>query len=358
VMGFVPADAPAWLIEETSPFVAGRASGIIDVFAGSHLYGFLELRADRGEIPGSGDIELRIEQAFVRATPFKTNDASLQVGRFTAPFGNWPQRHHSEADPFIRPPLSYDYRTLVSTHLLPGGNDGFLDWKSDPDRFRPAGAPPVWAAPYQLGAMLLGTIGKASWRVAAMNGAPSTEPNVWNELPSLDDLNYVAHVAYQFSPALRLGVSYSNGSYLDADSLASLPSGQSRSDFAQRLAGVEAMFARGRVELRGEFVHDTWNVVRVAEPAVDVSWYLESKLKLAAGLFAAARIGAIHFNELPRANGTLTPWDYDVQRLQLGAGYRITEALDVRAELMLNRMDGPIDPGDDLLSVQGTWLIR
>jgi hypothetical protein len=51
-------------------------------------------------------------------------------------------------------------------------------------------------------------------------------------------------------------------------------------------------------------------------------------------------------------------WDYDTRRIQLGAGYRITESLEVRGEMMLNSLDGPNDPSDNLFAVQASWTIQ
>ena len=37
--GFVPEDAPAWHLDDTSPFVAGRASLFVDIFVGRRFFG-------------------------------------------------------------------------------------------------------------------------------------------------------------------------------------------------------------------------------------------------------------------------------------------------------------------------------
>ncbi|MGQ0813292.1 MAG: adenylate/guanylate cyclase domain-containing protein [Gemmatimonadota bacterium] len=361
LQAFAADASPSWLIADTTAFLAGRASGFLDIFAGRHLYGLFELRLDHGETPGRGDLDLRIEQAFARITPLASADASAQLGRFVSPFGNYPQRHHSGADPLIRPPLSYDYRTMVTSGLPPSDNNDFIDWKDAPQTmFRRRGAPPVWAAPYQLGVMLVGSAGPASYRLAAMNGAPSAEPDVWNRWPkSVNRLSYVAHMGVQVMPELRLGASYNYGPYLhpDADTI-NFRAGKSSSDYHQRLIGIEATLTRGLIELRGELIHDTWEVPRVSEKAIDISWYAEGKLKLGPGLFAAGRYSSIHFNELHYKDGSTSPWDFDARRIQLGAGYRVSESFDVRSELMLNSSDGPTDPDDNLFSIQATWLIR
>lgn len=356
VLGFLPDSAPAWLIPETGAFLAGRASGFFDIFYGRHLYGLAEVRLDRGEAPSNGSLQIRIEQAFVRVTPSQHADVSIQAGRFVSPFGNYTQRHHSVADPLIRPPLMYDYRTVISARIIPGNNNAFINWKDSPGIFRPNGLPPVWAAPYQLGAMILGTYRKASYRLAAINGAPSAEPRTWNVWPGeAGVINYVAHVGLQLTPELRVGSSLSHGSYLEENAQPLLPPGQSISDYHQRMLGIEAVLSRGFVELRGEVIHDKWDVARVRDDPVDFSYYGEAKVKVAAGAFVSGRYSAIGFNELARDGGQLSPWDYDIRRWQFGAAYRLWEPFEVRGELMLNHTNGPVEPRDNLFSLQASW---
>ena len=355
--GFITDHAPAWLIPESKSFAAGRASGYLDVFAGQHVYGLVELRADRGEAPAAGDWQFRIEQAFVRLNPGGGAKLFAQVGRFVSPFGSYPQRHGSSSDPLIRPPLSYDYRTMVCASIIPETNDDFINWKDIPQYFRPSGAPPVWAAPYQLGAMLLGNVGRFSYRVAAMNGAPSSEPRYWNLWPqSTKWLSYAANVGMQIAPELRVGASFDVGTYLSPDS-PDIPAGAHFYDYTQRLFGIDGTFTRGFIEVRGELIHDYWEVPRVPDDPTDLSYYLETKIKVLPGAFVSGRYSAIHFNSLHYTSGSTSQWDYDTRRLQLGAGYRISQPLEVRAEMMLNHTDGPIDPRDNLLSLQASWTI-
>lgn len=350
-MAFVPSGKPAWLMTDTSFFAAPRVSALADIFAGRHLYAFFEARVDRGETPSSGRLQARIEQAFLRASPWDKYDVSVQAGRFASPFGNYPNRHHSTADPLIRPPLSYDYRTVVSATLDPLRNNGFLTWKDAPETFRPIGLPPVWAVPYQLGAMFMGSAKAFSWRLALMNTAPSSDPPDWNWIPArIGAASVVAHLEAQLAPELKIGASYDRGPYQRRWM-------RGREQLDQRLVALEATYTRWRLELRAEAMHDTWRIRNVNDDAVDISYYMEAKLKLSPGWWVASRYSAIDFNRLTLTTGDRQPWDYDTRRLQFGGGYRFSETLDARVEMMLNRTEVR-DPKDNLLSVQGSWLIR
>ena len=358
VEGFVPGDAPAWLIPTTRPFVAPRASLLLDLFAGQKVSGTVELRADRGEAPADRPLQLRVEQAWLRLSPFAGHDLSLQAGKLLTPFGGWTQRHASlSADPFIRPPLPYDYRTMICANFLPAAAAGFVTWKEDPAFFRPMGAPPVWNAPYQAGVMAAGGWRSVSVRAAVLNSAPSSEPHEWNAIGFGDHgPSWVAHVGVQVMPELSLGASYDRGGYLiDHPAGAPLPAGQEVSHYFQELWGLEAAFARGPVEARAELIYDTWDVPNVEEYPRDLSWYAEAKVKLSPGLFAAARYSGIRFNRLDGGGAAQVEWDYPVDRVQIAGGYRLSRTTEVRAEYMLNATDAPPHENDDLFSVRWSW---
>ena len=358
VEGFVPGDVPPWLVPSTHAFVAPRASLFVDVFAGERVYGSVELRADRGEAPADRPLQGRIEQAYLRVTPLAKVNLSAQAGKFVSPFGGWPQRHASPAqEPFIRPPLPYDARTMICPWFLPGGSAGFLTWKDNPAMFRAMGAPVVWNAPYQVGAMVSGAWKALGFRAAVMNSAPSSEPSQWNALdPGEHGPSYVAHLGVQVVPELRLGVSWDRGGYLQNQlSGAPLPAGEGIDHYFQEIWGFEASFARGPVEARGELLLDRWDVPNVTDYPRDVSFYAESKVKLTPGVFAAARYSGIRFSRISNGAGGRERWDYPADRLQLAAGYRLGRTTEVRAEYMLNSTDAPPAGNDDLVSVRWSW---
>jgi class 3 adenylate cyclase len=358
--GYVPGGVYRGLMEETDPFANLRASLFVDVFAGQRVFGTVELRADRGEAPGDRPLRGRIEQAYLRVTPLPSANVSIQAGKFVSPFGGWPQRHASlTQEAFIRPPLPYDYRTVVSTTAITVGPAGFLTWKDKPEIFRHIGAPPVWAAPYQVGAMVAGGWKAFTARAAVMNSAPSSEPGEWNALGAGEHgPSYVAHAEVKVIPELRLGVSYDRGSYLqDETTLNPLPPGGGVGHYAQVLWGFEATYARGPVEARGELLLDRWDVPNLPDYPRDVSFYAETKVKLAPGLFAAARYSGIRFDEIGNGAGGRERWDYPADRLQLGAGYRLGRSTEIRAEYMLNSTDAPPAGSDDLFAVRWTWSL-
>ena len=353
--GYFPQDAPAWHLAETDPFIAGRARLFVDVFVGRRVYLSTELRADRGQPARAGSLQGHLQQAFVRVTPVVGKNFTLQAGKFVSPFGSYPQRAHTAADPFIRPPLLYDYRTVLQADFVPAAVDGVFNWKNNP-RFRPTGLPIAWEVPYPIGAMAGG--GGRGWTLTAavLNTAPSAEPDDWNrfDLEAPAGPSFIGRASYQVVPELQVGASYNRGAYMRPD-VADDRGPVVVNRQLQETYALEANFTRGHVGVRGEVLFNEWQVFRTSGHPRDVSGYVEARVTLAPGLFAAVRYNAIRFVTLERASGSTDRWDYDVRRWQFGAGYRISRSTEIRGEYMINRTPGREDPSDNLLSLRWGW---
>jgi class 3 adenylate cyclase len=356
VEGYVPPDTPTWIIEETDPFLAGRAS-LFGIFAfDERLSALLEARADRGHVPANRSLEVRLQQGFLHYALGTPLGLGVQAGKFISPFGMYTQRQRTPADPFVRPPLAHEHRTIVSATAIPAAIDGFLNWKDEPLPIRQRGAPLVWSVPYPTGLMLASRVHPLDVRLAVVNSAPSSAPRAWTPdfdrapLPSL-----IANLGFQLRPELRLGVSYSAGPFLEAVVEESLPAGHGRRDFPQEIWNANLAFSRGLVEAHAELFVNRWEVPNLAETPRDISYYAEGKLKLLPGIYVATRYNAIHFNDMTRPSGVRERWDHDVRRWQFAGGYRLMRTSEVRAEYLLNRSDAPRETGGNLFALQWWW---
>ena len=331
---------------------APRVRLFLDAFFGDHLYGLVEWRGDRGEAPTADFWEARLEQAYLRLSD-RTGAVSLQGGIFASPFGSYAQRHLSVVDPFIRPPLPYDYRTVISRSWAPRDENWFNRWKDNPEQWRTDGAPPVWAVPYQWGGMASIATGRFNFRLAGMNSAPSSEPLDWYELSLLEGrLSWIAGAQFKVTPELQLGGSYNHGPYVPNDLPNSAESPPEGATYNQRVWAVDASFARGPLMLRGEFLHDTWEVPNLGQDPVELGYTFEAQMDVAAGWSVAARYGRIDFREM---EAVAEDWDFDVDRWEAALGYRITLNAGVMATYATTSDSGPIDPSDDLAAVRLWW---
>jgi hypothetical protein len=318
---------------KSGPIMAHRLRVFADVFLGDHLYGLVEARSDRGEAPSNHDPQVRFEQAYVRAST--TSGAfGVQVGKFASPVGSYSLRHLTDLDPFLRPPLAYDYRTVMSRTHVPPDAQGFLSWKRWPELFRLSGTPPIWDVPYQWGAMVFGSLGIVDLRAAAVNSAPSSDPEAWGfAWKRFEHPSWTFGARAQVSPSLQLGASYDRGPWMEGIEVGTLNAsgpGSARSfwDFDQEMVSTDFAFARGPMMLRGEAILDLWSVPNVAGRPKELLYTAELQWDVSAGLSAAARAGYIDFRPLSgggggAAGGGAPAWDNDVYRLEASLGYRL-----------------------------------
>jgi class 3 adenylate cyclase len=342
-------------------FVAPRLRLFTDVFLGERVYAFVELRADRGEAPSDTLWDARLEQAFVRVSN-RAGTLSLQAGRFASPFGSYAARHLTQVDAFVRPPLAYDYRTVLSRTIAPPDADRFLGWKDQGRKFRAAGAPPVWGVPYQWGAMLSGEGGPLQYRFAVMNSAPSSEVAAWGwDADRFEHPSFVAGVSVELSAEWSVGASWNRGPYAEKELTAGKPT-KDHTAYDQELFSVDARFARGPLIARAEVIRDRWEVPNVADDPVEWSYSAEGQLDVSAGLFLSARVGYLDFRRLSDDLGAASSrpgggaeWDHDVARFEIGAGYRLARNAGLLGSFMHSETLRQPDPNDDLFGLRLWW---
>jgi class 3 adenylate cyclase len=335
-------------------FLAPRLRLFTDIFVGDHLYGLVELRGDRGEAPTRGLLQGRVEQAYVRLSD-ASGRVSLQVGRFASPFGSYAERHLTPQDPFVRPPLPYDFRTVISRSVAPSSPTAFLTWRDNPAVRRPQGTPPVWGVPYQWGAMSMGTIDRVSYRFAAMNSAPSSDPSAWGfDTERFKHPSWVLGLRVPISPSLAVGGSYDTGPYMDPVTSGTLPAGRSRWDYDQTIWSTNLSYARGPVMAKAEILHDRWQVPNVGNDIVEIGYVGQVQSDLVAGLSAAVRWSYLDFRPWTDTAGA-AKWDYDVARYQASVAYRIAKNVGVLASVLTDIYRGYGGPSHNLAALRWWW---
>lgn len=355
--GYLPHGGRSGLMDADVPFAIPTAALGLDIFAGGRVRAGAELVLDGGAYPEPNNTSVRLEQAWISLQPLADQSLRLRLGLFVTPFGDYPQRHDTTEDPFLRPPLSYDYRTMICAGLVPLSNDGFLSWRDRPEQFRPSGAPPIWDAPYQVGVMASGSAGPLGYRLALMGSAPSSEPEQWLAVPGGGyPPSIVAGLSARIGPAWRAGLSFASSAYM-TENPKNEPPGFSLADYRQTLIGAGAFYTRGWTVVRGEIIHDTWQVPNTVDDPVDISWYLEVSQKLAAGIALAVRYGSIHFLEMARSAGGSQPWDYDAQRWQAALDWRVSERLRFQMEYGRTATDSPYESDGSLLAARATFRL-
>jgi len=340
-----------------------------DIFVGDHIYALVEGRGDRGHVPTDGGAVARVEQAYLRIAT-QQGFAGVQAGRFVSPFGSYALRHLTTVDPFLRPPLIYDYRTVISRDLPPTDETNLLEWKHATEFFRKPGAPPVWDVPYQWGAMIFGAVGPVDLRVAAMNSAPSSTPEAWGfERERLEDPSWVLAARTGVSPYLDLGFSYSRGPWMEEITGGKIqappgsPAGAeppSYRDFDQEIFSVDISFARGPMMLRAEAMLDHWAVPNLASRPTERLYSVEVLWDLVPGLLVAGRIGYIDFRPLDDGLGAASPdgpvdWDNDVTRYEASLGYRLARNAGILLSAFEQIQSNEVDADSRFFGIRLWW---
>lgn len=347
------------LVVGDGAFVAPRLRLFTDIFAGDHVYGLVELRGDRGDAPVAGEWDARLEQAFLRVGT-ASGSLSIQAGRFASPFGSYALRHLTPQDPFIRPPLIYDARTVMCAGIAPGSLQGFLTWRDRPEEFRHLGAPPIWGVPYQWGVMAAGGRGRLSWRAAAMNSAPSSEPGAWGwDAERIRHPSLVAALGVALTPALSVGASWNRGPWMRELASGAYPAGRDQWDYMQTITAVDATWARDGVVVRAEAMRDRWEVPNTGSAPVEWGGSLEVQVDVAAGVYVAGRAGFLDFRPVSHGGegsaGPSLAWDHDVRRYEGSVGYRLTRDAGILTSFSHQPRRSALEGEQSLLAVR-LWL--
>jgi hypothetical protein len=338
---------------EDSPELVARAKIFLDGGWGDWLIWSAEARADRGAPALEGEAwGARLEQYWVRLEiPGSPRLPRLTLGKFAAPLGSFLPRHEPLKNPFIAYPLMYDHVTSFATvgdspaRLLARRDvPDIKDWRV-----------PVWREVYGTGAMLSGDLGSVAWSAALMNSAPATWAADWtlHEGDFRDPAAYL-RASWAVHPSTTVGASWSRGPYERQDS-DGIPRGRDAGDFPQTLAGVDAAWAWGDLDLFAEAAWTRFDGPEVKE--IDLwSWYAEAKYTLLPGIFAAVRLGQVLFGEVRDAAGEERQWDRNVTRVEFGGGWFLARSLLIKSQVELTYTHGGREPHDTAWLTQ--WVLQ
>ena len=338
-----------------------RLTLFLDAQFGPRIYGFLQLRADRGFDPADGDSQVRLDEWALRYTPWKDGRFNLQMGRFATIVGNWTARHGAWSNPFITAPLPYEYLTGM-WDTEPITRAGVLLQWSHVRAGLPAAVtaiekslriPIVWGPSYATGVAVSGDIGRLRYAAEAKLGSLSSRPEAW--LHGREQRHHPtvsARLGYRPNPMWDVGVSASTGPYLREFAVRGLAAGHSRGDYRQNVLAQDVTFAWHHVQLWGEVYWSRFEIPNVGD-ADTLAYYLEAKYKLTPQFFAALRWNQQLFDEIPD-RGTLTRWGHDVWRVDVAPGFRFSPHTQLKLQYSWQHGDSGARDFTRLLAAQLT----
>jgi hypothetical protein len=211
--------------------------------------------------------------------------------------------------------------------------------------------------------MLFGRLGSVDLRLAAINSAPSSEPEAWAfDWDRFRPPSWVVGARSKLSPSLEIGASYNRGPWMEEITVgavlppADAPPGwtsPSNRDFDQQTLSIDLGYARGSWMARAEAILDLWDVPNVEETPKELLYTVEVQTDLSAGFYAATRFGYVDFRPLGLADGERVDWDHDVYRIEGSIGYRLVRNAGV---LLSAYQQGAGEGGDTtLMGVRFWW---
>jgi hypothetical protein len=351
--GYYVDQRPPGLLFDDESFFNPRLTLFLDGRMGPHLYGFIQARLDRGFDPGEKTFEARLDEYLLRWTPLDDTRLNLQFGKFATVIGSWVQRHDSWQNPLITAPLPYENLTVLSDEDVPASPADLLARRSLPDK-KDSWLPVIWGPVYATGGAVFGTVGNFDYAFDLKNVAISSPPYQWDLSHSLWDYPTVSgRLGFRPTPAWNHGVSFSIGPYLSSEAADQLPSGKHIDDYNQTTLDYDVSYARHHWQWWAEVFLTRFDVPNVGK-ADSLSYYVEAKYKITAGLYAAARWNQQIFGTINDGVGGEQTWDNNMLRVDAALGYRFTRHLQTKLQYSFGHRNSSLQQGEQLLAAQAT----
>lgn len=326
--------------------------------ASSHLEVLAQVRTD-------GTSDARLSAAYVRLRPWTTRAIDVQAGRIPTTFGLFGRSGYGADNPVIGRPLAYTYLTSLRRDALPVAADDVIrmrgrGWLSSfpagnlaPDRGLPIADNDSW----DTGVQLRAARGAVEWAGAVTQGALGS-PRVHDDNGSLA---WSTRLTVRATPGLTFGASGARGAFLSRSLTDDHRLAVDVTRHTQNVAGLDAHYAAGRWQVRGEILRSTWSLPLAAGAAAlplrAVASWAETRVRVVPGLDLAARGDYLTFSDIAGPVGP-TPWEAAVSRVETGV--TATPMRHLRLKLAVQRNRRPLGGRvrhDTLVAAQlGVWF--
>jgi hypothetical protein len=343
--------APGLINSEHHDLINPRFTLFLDAQLGPYVYAFAEARLDRGFDPSDRGARLRLDEYAIRLTPWTESFFNLQVGKFATVVGNWVERHLSWDNPFVTAPLPYENVTAISDTDPPASAREFFR-VSPYEKYEYN--PIIWGPNYTTGLSMTGRLGKFDYAAELKNAALAARPQSWSATDTgFDHPTFNGRIGFRPNQAWNVGVSASDGPYLQPESAPMLPAGRRIGDYRQQLLGQDVSFAWHHLQLWAEFYEARFEVPRVGDADTFV-YYFEGKYKLTPQLFGALRWNQQLFGTARNGEGGRAQWGPDTWRVDAALGYRFTAHSQFKLQYSLQRGNFSASAWGHLLAAQFT----
>jgi hypothetical protein len=341
--------APGMIYTESNTLLNPRLSLFLDVQAGRHVYGFAQLRVDRGFDPSDEGFEGRLDEYAVRFSPWDSR-FNVQIGKFATAVGNWVPRHGSWENAFVTAPLPYENLTGLWDVVAAKAPATVLSWAHLGTNGTPATeylekplrSPIIWGPSYGRGAAVFGDVGAFKYAVEIKASALASHPDTWemNEdhwrHPTVS-----GRLGYRPNPMWNLGVSASMGTYLRPVATPTLLPGHSLGEYRQTVLAQDISFAWHHLQIWAESYEARFENPTFGQ-AETVAYYVEGKYKFTPQIFGALRWNQQFYGTIANGLGGSSRWGREAWRIDVAPTYRFTPHVQLKFQYSLqHERDGP-----------------
>ncbi|HXQ79921.1 MAG TPA: hypothetical protein VN775_01325 [Opitutaceae bacterium] len=354
--------APGLIFSEGNEIFNPRLTLYLDAQLGPRVYAFVESRADNGFDPGEPGPTVRLDEYVLRLTPWDDGRFSLQVGKFATVVGNWSLRHGSWDNPFITAPLPYENLTGIWDTTAARAAGEVLAWAGLQPRPAYGGVfldeyrdiPIIWGPSYTSGAAVFGDLGKLDYAFELKNTSLSSRPETWAPTETgWQHPTVSGRLGFRPGEMWNLGFSASAGTYLQPMAEPTLAPGRGLGQYLEVVLGQDAAFAWHHVQVWAEIYEARFEIPEVGN-AETQAYYVEVKYKFTPQFFGALRWNQQLFSRFPDASPGAARWGRNVERVDIGPGYRFTPHMQVKLQYSLEHQDADSQNWGDMLAVQFT----
>ncbi|MDB4908511.1 MAG: hypothetical protein JWO05_3295 [Gemmatimonadetes bacterium] len=196
------------------------------------------------------------------------------------------------------------------------------------------GAPDGYPLQYPYGLQVAGEANRLDWHAAVVSMPVFHEGYAPDPSPRARP---VVGVGITPVTGFRVGVSFTQGSYLSHDLQPAQLNGRAWSDYSQQLVAGELLFERGYSETHAEVGH-VRNQVPFKPDITGLNWYVESRYAFGPRVFGAVRVERNDYPFIAAFGGPAwTARRTDFVNGEVGGGYRFTAATLVKLSVRADR---------------------
>lgn len=286
-----------------------------------------------------------------------SENITLTAGRFITPFGRYDELLLSSQNPFVHMPLTHSWNLSVDRKR------GFVPTGTSYEAV--AGQAMVYRRLYSQGLKLGG--GTNSGRISYQLAATLTSVSGYTDVGQQNRPAFVGSL--EVKPVIwnTIGLSFSNGPYMNQDPINSVLTDSERAGYHQTIVAAYTEFSYSYYLLTLQYTFNRWDAPWIDSTGLllensviaDVSHYL-AKLKVRfpfwVGGYGAVRYEQMRpeevelFNDYSSVQTALAPAP-DVSRFEFVVGYKLHRNIILKTSYLLSR-NGGTDLDDDVFSFQ------